>query len=244
MKNKLCGEFHGKILRLPANETLRKRLKEKHREYEKRRSEFMRKNRVDGYGVLIGSDDTLLDAHYKEALFATLLKDGMVRTTRAYQQLKKTFNGYMNDVIFNNAVQVLSDYVNTGGSYTSGGSGFLDKKIFNDLLSDTDQIRLPKDLRLARQLRKKYHEYLGRITDHKQHPELPVKKTSLERDAYKARIIDVLRNKGSVDVVSLAEELESRYANSFKYNQFMQAAAVVRSYCQDGGQGVVGGTGL
>jgi hypothetical protein len=244
MKNRLYDHTHGKILRLPANETLRQRLKEKHLEYHRRRTEFMRKNRVDGYGVLIGSDDRLLDAHYKEELFATLLKHGMVRTTRAYQQLKKTFNGYVNDSIFNNAVQVLSDYVSTGGSYTSGGSGFLDKKIFHDLLGDTEQIRLPKDLRLARQLRKKYHEYLGRITDHKQHPELRVKKTSLERDAYKARIIDVLRSEGSVDIVSLAEELEKRYASNFKYKQFMQAASVVRSYCQGGGQGVVGGTGL
>ena len=244
MKDRVFEQFHGKILRLPANEVLRKRLQEKHREYEKRRAEFMRKNRVDGYGVLIGKDDTLLDAHYKEALFSTLLKDGMVRTTRVYQQLKKIFNGYMDDVIFNNAVQVLGDYVSTGGSYTSGGSGFLDKKIFNDLLSDTDQIRLPKDLRLARLLRKKYHEYLGRIADHKQHPELPVKTAALERDAYKARIIDVLRNKGSVDVVSLAEELESHYTSNFKYNQFMQAAAVVRSYCLSGGQDVAGGTGL
>ena len=244
MKQDDYERSQGKILRLPASETLRQRLKEKHREYHKRRTRFMRKNRVDGYGVLIGNDDTLLDAHYKEALFSTMLKDGMVRTTRVYQELKKTFNGYMNDAIFNNAVQVLADYVSTGGSYTSGGSGFLDQHIFHDLLGDTDQIRLPKDLRLARQLRKKYHEYLGRIVDHQQHPDLPVKKASLARDAYKARIIDALRNHGSVDIVSLAEELEEHYASSFKYKQFMQAAAVIRSYCQAGGQGVVGGTGL
>jgi hypothetical protein len=244
MSNIAYEGSQGRILRLPENETLRERLKEKHLEYHKRKKAFMRKNRVAGYGVLVGNDNTLLDAHYKEALFGTLLKEGMVRTTRAYQRLKQTFHGYVDDSVFYNAVQVLSDYVSTGGSYTSGGSGFMDKKIFNDLLSDTDQIRLPKDLRLARQLRKKYHEYLGRITDHRQHPELPVKRSALERDAYKARIIDVLRNHGSVDVVSLAGELEQKYANNFKYKQFMQAAAVVRSYCQTGGQNAVGGTGL
>lgn len=244
MENKILEKSQGKILRLPANETLRERLKEKHLEYHKRRKEFMRKNQVDGYGVVIGTDNTLLDAHYKEVLFATLLKNGMVRTTRVYQQLKRMFHGYVNDAIFHNAVQVLSDYVGTGGSLTSGGSGFLDKKIFHHLLSDTDQIRLPKDLRLARQLRKKYHEYLGRIVDHKQHPELPVQKKALERDAYKARIIDVLRSDGEVDVVSLAEELELKYAGNFQYKQFMQAAAVVRSYCQTGGEDMVGGTGL
>src|SRR6056300_1675690 len=194
MNNMAYEQSQGRILRLPANEALRDRLKEKHLEYHKRKNKFMRKHRVEGYGVLIGNDKTLLDAHYKEALFGTLLKEGMVRTTRAYQRLKQTFHGYIDDNVFHNAVQVLSDYVSTGGSYTSGGSGFMDKRIFNNLQSDTDQIRLPKDLRLARQLRKKYHEYLGRITDHKQHPELPVQRAALERDAYKARIIDVLRS--------------------------------------------------
>jgi|GEM_PF-4969222 len=244
MNNIAYEQSQGRILRLPKNETLRKRLKEKHLEYHNRKEEFMRKNRVEGYGVVIGNDNMLLDAHYKEALFGTLLKEGMVRTTRAYQRLKQTFHGYVDDSVFHNAVQVLSDYVSTGGSCTSGGSGFMDRRIFNDLLSDTDQIRLPKDLRLVRQLRKKYHEYLGRITDHRQHPELPVKRSALERDAYKARIIDALRSHGSVDVVGLAEELEKKYAKNFKFQQFMQAAAVVRNYCQAGGQNVVGGTGL
>lgn len=244
MNNQAYEKSQGRILRLPASEQLKQRLKEKHLEYHSRREELKRKNSVAGYGVLIGENKGLLDAHYKEALFATLLKEGLVRTTRVYQRLKHEFRGYIDDVVFHNAVQVLSDYVSTGGSYTSGGSGFMDRKIFNELLSDTDEIRLPKDLRLARQLRKKYHEYLGRIVDHKQHPELPVTREKLERDAYKARIIDVLRTEGLVDVVGLAEELEKRYAGGFKYKEFMQAAAVVRNYCQADGEHLVGGTGL
>ena len=68
MKQDYYERSQGKILRLPASDTLRQRLQEKHQEYHKRRTDFMRKNRVDGYGVLIGNDDTLLDAHYKEAM--------------------------------------------------------------------------------------------------------------------------------------------------------------------------------
>jgi hypothetical protein len=244
MYNDAYEKSQGKILRLPNNEKLRARLKEKHLEYYQRREEYKRKNHIPGYGVLIGNDKTLLDAHYKEALFFTLLREGVVRTTRVYQQLKKEFRGFVDDVVYFNAVQVLSDYVFTGGSYTSGGSGFMDRAIFNELLSDTEHIRLPRDLRLVRQLRKKYHEYLGRIVDHKQHPELPVRKGILVRDAYKARILDVLQSNGSVDVLELAEELERDYAGKFNYKEYMQAAAVVRNYCQMDGELLIGGTGL
>ena len=244
MYNEAYEKSQGKILRLPDNETLRARLRDKHSEYLQRREELKRKNQVPGYGVLIGHDRNLLDAHYKEALFTTILKEGMVRTTRVYQRLKREFRGYVEDDIFYNAVQVLTDYVFTGGSHTSGGSGFMDRAIFNELLSDTEHIRLPRDLRLVRQLRKKYHEYLGRIVDHQQHPELKVRKETLERDAYKARIIDVLRTDGMVDVLELAQQLERDYAEGFRYKEFMQAAAVIRNYCQMDGELVVGGTGL
>lgn len=244
MYNEAYEKSQGRVLRLPSNETLRARLKEKHLEYLKRREQSRRKNQVPGYGVLIGKDGGLLDAHYKETLFATLLKEGMVRTTRVYQKLKHEFRGYIDDEIFYNAVQVLSDYVYTGGSHTSGGSGFMDRAIFNELLNETEHIRLPKDLRLVRQLRKKYHEYLGRIYDHKQHPELRVRKEILERDAYKARIIDVLQTNGMVDVLELAEQLERDYAGNFRYKEYMQAAAVIRNYCQMDGELVIGGTGL
>ena len=244
MYNDSYEKSQGKILRLPGNEKLRTRLREKHLEYLKRRDEFKRKNQVPGFGVLIGKDRTLLDAHYKEILFATMLKEGMVRTTRVYQKLKREFLGYIDDEIFYNAVQVLSDYVYTGGSHTSGGSGFMDRVIFNELLNETEHIRLPKDLRLVRQLRKKYHEYLGRIFDHKQHPELRVRKSILERDAYKARIIDVLQTNGMVDVLELADQLERDCAGNFRYKEYMQAAAVIRNYCQMDGELVVGGTGL
>ena len=73
---KFAEQSPGKILRLPANETMRGRLQEKHLEYNRRRKELMRKNQVNGYGVVIGSDDNLLDAHYKEVLFGMLLKNG------------------------------------------------------------------------------------------------------------------------------------------------------------------------
>ena len=69
MVNEPYEKSQGRILRLPGNEKLRARLKEKHAEYHRRCEEFKSRNYVAGYGVLIGNDKTLLDAHYKEVLF-------------------------------------------------------------------------------------------------------------------------------------------------------------------------------
>ncbi len=233
-----------RIFKLPNEDAIRQRLEEKCLEYDRRRARYVSEHQVDGYGVLIGDDKTLLDAHYKLALFGALLDDGVVRTSEIYRKMKKTFHGYIDDLMFHNAVQVLSDYLSTGGSNTSGGSGFLDRKIFFNVLQGADEIRLPRNSKLNRKLRKKYHEYLGRIADHDQHPDLPSDRSVLERDAYKAHIIDTLRQRGSVDIETMALELEEKFKGRFRYRHFLQAAAVVRSYCQGSGESVVGGTGL
>ena len=82
------------------------------------------------------------------------------------------------------------------------------------------------------------------VADHEQHPEIPADRSVLERDAYKAHIIDTLRHRGYVDIENMAAELEKRFGGRFRYRHFMQAAAVVRSYCQNGGADLTGGTGL
>lgn len=233
-----------RVFRLPDEEAIRRRLEEKCQEYDRRRQRYIRKHQVDGYGVLIGNDTRLLDAHYKLALFGALLDEGIVRTTDIYARLKRTFHGYIDDIMFHNAVQVLSDYLSTGGTNTSGGSGFIDKKVFFKVLDGAGEIRLPHDSALNRKLRKKYHEYLGRIAEHDQHPEMQTDRSVLERDAYKAHIIDTLRQRGSVDIETMAFELEEKFKGRFRYRHFLQAAAVIRNYCQNDHQRVVGGTGL
>ena len=65
MNNQAYEKSQGRILRLPASEQLKQRLKEKNLEYHRRREELKRKNIVEGYGVLIGENKGLLDAHYK-----------------------------------------------------------------------------------------------------------------------------------------------------------------------------------
>ncbi len=54
----------------------------------------------------------------------------------------------------------------------------------------------------------------------------------------------MLQTNGMVDVLELAEQLERDYAGNFRYKEYMQAAAVIRNYCQMDGELVIGGTGL
>lgn len=244
MSMSVNSQILGRILRLPVHKEIRTRLMEKLTEYRRRRLRYVRKNQVAGYGVLVGTDKDLLDAHYKETLFSALLEDRVLRVGKIYQKLKSDFKGFMDDALFNNAFQVLSDYLDTGGSNTSGGSGFLNQRMFQELLSDDNQIRLPRNPRLNQQLLAKYHEYLGRIMDHELYPDLPVSINSLTCDTYKANIIDVMRHQGMVDVRMLGEELLKKEGDQFHYQQFMQAVGVVRNYCMDGGQRLPGGSGL
>jgi len=234
----------GRVLRLPSHKEVRDRLVEKLNEYRRRRLRYVRENHIAGYGVLIGKDKDLLDAHYKETLFAALLKDRVMKVGKVYQKIKSDFRGFIDDALFHNAFQVLSDYLNTGGSNTSGGSGFLNHKMFSELLSESNLIMLPRDPGLNRQLQRKYHEYLGRLMDHELHPDAPVDEDSLIRDTYKANIIDVLRHQGSVDIRSMGEELAEKEKGEFCYKKFMQAADVVRNYCHERGRRLIGGTGL
>ncbi len=244
MNMSINSQILGRILRLPAHKEIRGRLMEKLAEYRRRRLRYVRENQTVDYGVLVGTDKNLLDAHYKETLFSTLLEERVLKVGKVYQRIKSDFRGFMDDALFNNAIQVLSDYLYTGGSNTSGGSGFLNRKMFQELLVDNNQIQLPRDSRLNQKLLAKYHEYLGRIMDSELHPDLQVDKSSLVCDTYKAGIINVMRHQGSVDVRMLAEEFRKKEGKKFQYRQFMQAVEVVRNYCVDGGQRSASGAGL
>lgn len=244
MNMSINSQILGRILRLPAHKEIRGRLTEKLAEYRRRRLRYVRENKTADYGVLVGTDKGLLDAHYKETLFSALLEERVLKVGKVYQKIKSDFRGFMDDALFNNAIQVLSDYLYTGGSNTSGGSGFLNRKMFHELLSDDNQIQLPRHPRLNQLLIAKYHEYLGRVMDHELYPDRPVRSNSLTCDTYKANIIDVMRHQGSVDVRMLAEELLKKEGEQFQYRQFMQAVEVVRNYCVDGGQHSASGTEL
>jgi len=238
------SRFLGRILRLPGQTEVRDRLAEKLIEYQRRRQRYLQQNQIAGLGVLVGDDKALLDAHYKETLFSILLKERVLKVGRVYHQLKHEFRGFMDDALFHNAIQVLGDYVRTGGSNTSGGSGFLNEKMLHKLLGEGRQIEIPENQGLRKLLKRKYHEYLGRMMDHELHPDEPANEEALVRDAYKARIIDLLQQDGVVDIPDLAAELEENEADKFRQQSFLQAVSVVQSYCTQNMRQLSGGTGL
>ena len=238
------SRLFGRVLRLPGQVEVRDRLAEKLAEYRRRRYRYVHQNQIEGLGVLVGNDKTLLDAHYKETLFSILLRERVLKVGRVYHQIKREFRGFIDDALFHNAIQVLGDYLKTGGSNTSGGSGFLNEKMLHGLLDEHRQIEMPTDIHFRKQLRRKYHEYLGRIMDHELHPHEPANEETLARDAYKARIIDLLQQNEVVDIPDLAEELEEKEAGKFRQQQFLQAVSVIQSYCTQNMQRLNGGTGL
>ena len=114
-----------------------------------------------------------------------------------------------------------------------------------DALPESENyIELPEDAGLVKKLQKKYYEYLGRIMERQNNPERTCLQTSMMRDRYKARILDDLHHKGSVDLTWLASRLEKEENAAFDGSQFLRAAAVIRNYCQNQGFGLIGGTGL
>jgi len=238
------SRFFNRVLRLPGQKEVRERLSEKLVEYQRRRRRYLHDNEIAGLGVLVGNDKTLLDAHYKETLFSILLKERVLKVGRVYQQLKHEFRGFIDDALFHNAIQVLGDYLRTGGSNTSGGSGFLNEKMLQKLLGEGRHIEIPEDLALRQQLKRKYHEYLGRMMDHELHPDAPVNEDGLIRDAYKALIIDLLQEDGMVDIPDLAAEIKDKEGDGFHQPQFLQAVSVVQSYCIGNMRQISGGSGL
>jgi len=231
------------VLRLPRNREVMLRMQEKLTEYTRRKNHYMGKHSVDGYGVLIGENSSLLDSIYKEEILKILIKKGSANIKTIYDDMFKRFKGYVDDDLYANAVRVIEDYLRTGGSNTSGGSGFLTDDLFENLLKDQDVIMLPKDDVLNAKLKKKYHEYLGRIVERQHQSDTSLDMAALKRDGYKARILEILRKDGTVTCTDLAKKVHAEEGNAFSKLEFCRAAAVIRSYCKQGGK-VKGGTGF
>ncbi len=97
------------------------------------------------------------------------------------------------------------------------------------------ELSLPEDPVRKSQLRKKMDEYLFR---------LKVPLYDHTETTYKIAVLNRLLNAGSVNPVALATELAADPTKHFDHAHFYNAVAVIASYCKDGGETAIGGTGL
>ncbi len=97
------------------------------------------------------------------------------------------------------------------------------------------KIRLPEDPVRQTQLHKKMDEYRFRLNlPLYDHPET----------IYKIAVLEALLAEGAVDPVALAAKLARDATRQFDHALFYDAVAVIESYCRDGGDTTIGGTGL
>jgi len=210
---------------LPDVPALKIRLKDKLKEYQKRIEKYKHEYAVDSVGIVVDRDDNLLDAIYKHAIVKALLDDGKVNIAALRAQLKRDFKGHMLDDLFTNAVSVIDDYMRTGGAHTSGASQFFNKKMFESILEESGRVELPEDNNIRLHLRKKYHEYLGRIQDHKRSTDKTLDPGAYKRVHYQARIIEELQNKAFVDLNDVIKDLTGSEGDGFDRLEFYRASA-------------------
>lgn len=218
----------GRTIEVPEVAEIRERLAEKLREYRGRIDRYRERNRVDDLGIIIKPDSVLLDSIYKAALVDALLQSGTADSAKIHADLLKRFKGFMAEDLFQNAVNVIDDYMRTGGGRTAGGSGFLDDKLFNSLLGADGALVMPTDPRARAWLKRKYHEYLGRNIAYEQSVESTVDLPALKQGRYKTRILERLQSEKSASLRDLANELEQEERGSFDKFEFCNAADAVR----------------
>lgn len=222
---KASGTYLHEWVTLPDVPALITRLKLKLEEYQKRIEKYKREYAVDSVGIVVDRDDNLLDAIYKHAIVKALLDDGKVNMDTLRAKLKRDFKGYMLDDLFTNAVSVIDDYLRTGGAFTSGASQFFNKDMFESILKETSRVDLPEDKRIQQHLRKKYHEYLGRIQDYKRSPTKTLDPGAHKRDHYQVRIIEELQNNNFVDLNNVIKDLTVSEGKDFNKLEFYRASA-------------------
>jgi hypothetical protein len=210
---------------LPDVPALKKRLEAKLVEYQKRIEKYKHDYAVASVGIVVDRDGNLMDAIYKHAIVNALLKNGKVNISALREQLKKDFKGYLLDDLFTNAVSVIDDYMTTGGAHTTGASKFFNKELFESILDESGRLDLPDDTNIKQRLRKKYHEYLGRILDYDRSTDKTLDPGAHKRDHYKVRIIEELQNKGCVDLQDVILELTGSEATGFERLEFYRASA-------------------
>lgn len=217
-----------KTIVLPGLVEVRERLREKLSEYHARIERYKESNAVDDLGVIIKPDSVLLDSIYKAAIVERLLAEGGVDTGRLRQELNDRFKGYLSEDVYQNAVNVIDDYMRTGGLRTEGGSGFLDESLFTSLIGEAAALVLPRDRAAQAWLTRRYHEYLGRNLAHEQSGESTVDVPALKRDRYKVRILEQLRAHQTVDLHLLAAEIRDEEGATFDRFEFFGAVAGIR----------------
>lgn len=210
---------------LPDVPALITRLKTKLEEYQKRIDKYKREYTVDSIGIVVDRDGNLLDAIYKHAIVKALLDDGKVNIDALRAKLKSDFKGYMLDDLFYNAVNVIDDYLRTGGAHTTGASQFFNKDMFESILKESSRIDLPDDKNIRQRLRKKYHEYLGRIQDYEQSTDKTLDPGAHKRDNYQVCIIEELQNKTVIDLNDIIKDLSGSEGEGFNKLEFYRASA-------------------
>lgn len=97
------------------------------------------------------------------------------------------------------------------------------------------KLSLPDDPVRQAQLREKLREYLFRL-------KMPLYDPT--ETSYKVAVLGRLLDDGGVDPVALAAELAADPARPFDHAMFHDAFAVIQGYCRNGGDTLIGGTGL
>lgn len=210
---------------LPDVPALKKRLGDKLEEYRKRIEKYKRDYAVASAGIVVDRDGNLLDAIYKHSIVDALLKEGKVNIGALRERLKQDCNGYLLDDQFINAVSVIDDYLGTGGAHTTGASKFFNEELFESILDESGRMDLPEDPVIRRRLRKKYHEYLGRILDYQRSTEKTLDRGAHKRDHYKARIIEELQDKERADLHDVIKNLAESEHTGFDRLEFYRASA-------------------
>jgi len=210
---------------LPDVPALKQRLEKKLVEYQQRIEKYKRDYAVTSVGIVVDRDGNLMDSIYKEAIVKALLVDGKVNIGKLRKQMKRDFKGYLLDDMFTNAVSVVDDYLRTGGAHTTGVSKFFNNELFESILNKSGSIELPKDINIRQRLRKKYHEYLGRILDYERYSDKTLDGGGNKRDHYKSRIIALLQKDSRVDLHKLIKELIDAEGNGFDRLEFYRASA-------------------
>lgn len=220
-----------RVLQLPAHPELRARLEQKLQDYRKRIERYAQEYRVERYGLVVDKDHRLVDSVYKATLLEELLDKGALRVGDVYDRLADELKDFASDKAFVNAVNVLDDYLRTGGRHTSGGSGFFTDDLFEQLLRRAEVIHYPRDAVGRAALNRKYHEYLGRTLEYESSVDNTLDRSAMKCDTYKLRILGEARDRGLVNLPELARTVRAEEDRAFDRLEFYRAATRVKELC-------------
>jgi hypothetical protein len=215
-------------LSLPEIPELQQRLREKLDEYNNRIENYKKKYRVKKRDVIIDRESNMLDAIYKSEILTDLLENGQADLRKIHDRLYKEFNDYVSEESFINAVTVITDYINTGGRHTHGGSGFFTDDMFKRLLEASAILDYPESAGQQGRLKEKYFEFVGRNTDYEKKADATIDRTAMKRNSYKMKILARLQEKHRLFVEDLARELLAEEGKAFDKMEFYNALSQIQ----------------